>query len=378
MQKQQGAALIIVLVLLSVSLVIGMSGMNAALVDERLAGNYRASALAQMNAERAASVSVVNDILIGSGSQEFWNSQPGRNLLRENLEEIIESDKDIDNWKDVVRGFRYEDVRKEFYNVSQYNENICNDNYNRCLYFPVYIEIESEAPEWYIVAFGAIESKQNDIIAQSQPIFIKLSNIGFGESGNIASNQGLTSLLGKIIESGNLVNVLDSYEFSSSNNSEARSWADKISSDDTLFESPEVACAFKDALINEDIAKGLVRVVSGNVNGKGFSELSGNIVVVNEDNFSLPNASDFNGVLIVFGLDFKITGGGNINFGGAIVHVPVDCSSNQFDTPRIDVRGGNGNYNLSAVQSIINSLDESSEEGGGVNSDYNLIIADWQ
>ena len=106
MQKQQGAALIIVLVLLSVSLVIGMSGMNAALVDERLAGNYRASALAQMNAERAASVSVVNDILIGSGSQEFWNSQPGRNLLRENLEEIIESDKDIDNWKDVVRGFR--------------------------------------------------------------------------------------------------------------------------------------------------------------------------------------------------------------------------------------------------------------------------------
>ncbi len=55
MQKQQGAALIIVLVLLSMSLVIGMSGMNAALVDERLAGNYRASALAQMNAEIAAS-----------------------------------------------------------------------------------------------------------------------------------------------------------------------------------------------------------------------------------------------------------------------------------------------------------------------------------
>lgn len=55
MQKQQGAALIIVLVLLSVSLVIGMSGMSAALVDERLAGNYSAAVLAQMNAERAAS-----------------------------------------------------------------------------------------------------------------------------------------------------------------------------------------------------------------------------------------------------------------------------------------------------------------------------------
>ncbi len=43
MQKQQGAALIIVLVLLSVSLVIGMSGMSAALVDERLAGECRES-----------------------------------------------------------------------------------------------------------------------------------------------------------------------------------------------------------------------------------------------------------------------------------------------------------------------------------------------
>lgn len=51
MQKQQGAALIIVLVLLSVSLVIGMSGMNAALVDERLAGNYKLHTQANMNTE---------------------------------------------------------------------------------------------------------------------------------------------------------------------------------------------------------------------------------------------------------------------------------------------------------------------------------------
>ena len=92
MQKQQGAALIIVLVLLSVSLVIGMSGMSAALVDERLAGNYSAAVLAQMNAERAASESMMNDILIGNGSgqgQEFWSDEPGKNLLKNNLQEII-------------------------------------------------------------------------------------------------------------------------------------------------------------------------------------------------------------------------------------------------------------------------------------------------
>ncbi|XKH60525.1 hypothetical protein LG290_01700 [Halomonas sediminis] len=51
MKKQQGAALIIVLALLAGSLMLGLSGMNSALIDERLAGNYRASALAQMAAE---------------------------------------------------------------------------------------------------------------------------------------------------------------------------------------------------------------------------------------------------------------------------------------------------------------------------------------
>lgn len=68
MQKQQGAALIIALVLLSVSLVIGMSGMSAALVDERLAGNYRAAALAQMAAEDMA-VWVIED---GFQDAEQW------------------------------------------------------------------------------------------------------------------------------------------------------------------------------------------------------------------------------------------------------------------------------------------------------------------
>lgn len=51
MSNQQGAALIIVLALLSGSLMIGISGMNSALIDERLAGNYRLYAQANMNTE---------------------------------------------------------------------------------------------------------------------------------------------------------------------------------------------------------------------------------------------------------------------------------------------------------------------------------------
>ncbi|KPQ23091.1 MAG: hypothetical protein HLUCCA13_15220 [Halomonas sp. HL-48] len=52
--KQQGAALVIVMALLAGSMTLGLSGMQTALVDERLAGNYRASILAQMAAESGA------------------------------------------------------------------------------------------------------------------------------------------------------------------------------------------------------------------------------------------------------------------------------------------------------------------------------------
>ncbi|KAA0014583.1 hypothetical protein F0A17_02760 [Billgrantia pellis] len=53
-QRQQGAALVLVLALLSGSLMLGLSGMSGSLVNERLAGNYRASVMAQMHAETTA------------------------------------------------------------------------------------------------------------------------------------------------------------------------------------------------------------------------------------------------------------------------------------------------------------------------------------
>lgn len=52
--KQQGAALVIVMALLTGAMVVGVAGMQSTLVDERLAGNYRASAQAQMAAEDVA------------------------------------------------------------------------------------------------------------------------------------------------------------------------------------------------------------------------------------------------------------------------------------------------------------------------------------
>ncbi|WFM70964.1 pilus assembly PilX N-terminal domain-containing protein [Halomonas sp. CKK8] len=55
MKHQKGAALIVVLSLLTVSLMVGLSSMQSSHIDERLAGNYRAASQAQMNSESAAS-----------------------------------------------------------------------------------------------------------------------------------------------------------------------------------------------------------------------------------------------------------------------------------------------------------------------------------
>lgn len=56
MKQQRGAALVVVLSMLAMSLMLGLSGMQSSQIDERLAGNYRAFTLAQMAAEAGASV----------------------------------------------------------------------------------------------------------------------------------------------------------------------------------------------------------------------------------------------------------------------------------------------------------------------------------
>ncbi|MCL7942055.1 pilus assembly PilX N-terminal domain-containing protein [Halomonas sp. ATCH28] len=55
MKHQKGAALIVVLSLLTISLMVGLSSMQSSQIDERLAGNYKAQSVAQMGAEDAAS-----------------------------------------------------------------------------------------------------------------------------------------------------------------------------------------------------------------------------------------------------------------------------------------------------------------------------------
>ncbi|WP_163558321.1 pilus assembly PilX N-terminal domain-containing protein [Halomonas sp. NO4] len=60
MKQQNGAALVVVLSMLTMSLMLGLSGMQSSLVDERLAGNYKATTEAQMVAELAVSEKIAD------------------------------------------------------------------------------------------------------------------------------------------------------------------------------------------------------------------------------------------------------------------------------------------------------------------------------
>lgn len=345
--KQQGAALVIVMALLSGAVMLGISAMQSALIDERLAGNYRAAVQAQMNAEKAASHAMA----------EFNNDKnAGRN-----------------SWSGS-RDINVVDLRSDFFTVDTVAD-ACSDS-DKCAY--EFLQIDNE---YTILAKGGVVSKTaGRIIAESQ--FIKINFEVVSNSEEI-TNSSLANILDKVINSGNLINVLSDYDFSASNNVKAQSWMSKVSTDESLFKSVAEACLFKNALINSEVAPGVVEVVSGNINGKEFSDLSGNIVVVNEDGFTLPNASSFTGVVFVFGRDFEIRGGGNINFGGAIIHVPTDCDAKTFYKPQININGGSGLYSGNAVQSIVNQLDlEENGEGGSNSNDEiannrDLYVSDW-
>ncbi|WP_146142934.1 PilX N-terminal domain-containing pilus assembly protein [Halomonas sp. ND22Bw] len=71
MKREKGAALLVVLSLLTVSLMMGLSSMQSSLIDERLAGNYKAATQAQMGAEQALSEAWK---LLRDGGEPDWIS----------------------------------------------------------------------------------------------------------------------------------------------------------------------------------------------------------------------------------------------------------------------------------------------------------------
>ncbi|MGP5310999.1 pilus assembly PilX family protein [Vreelandella alkaliphila] len=139
--QEQGAALVVVMALLASALIIGVICVQSAFVDERLASNYRASTLAQMRAEIAASQAVA------SFSELEW----GSNVLTINSDQTL-------RWEDVVA-----------HPLTTLLGDDCE--HDSCLFTP----IERDGQPW-VVALGAVisDADSETLLAQSLPVFIKV------------------------------------------------------------------------------------------------------------------------------------------------------------------------------------------------------------
>lgn len=140
---QQGAALVIVMALLAGALMLGVVGVQSALVEERLASNYRASTLAQMRAEVAASQAV------SAFASLEWEGAPAIDKAQ------------YVKWADYA-ALPYANVV-----ASECPQNAC-----------FYIPVERAGQPW-VMALGAVmapDSGAEAPLAQSLPIFIRLED----------------------------------------------------------------------------------------------------------------------------------------------------------------------------------------------------------
>lgn len=175
MKQQRGAALVIVLALLTGALVVGVSGMQSSLIDERLAGNYRASAQAQMNAEQAAAQALQK---LGE-----YDAQVGK----DNLDELGLDE--TSSFEDVKQ-LRYDDVDDENLTGKENCDFTSTDKAkDECFHFPLDISGEK-----YWAAFGAV-IKEGEVISQ-HVVLVKLAGFGAFPGAEIAekfNNYGILS-----------------------------------------------------------------------------------------------------------------------------------------------------------------------------------------
>lgn len=155
MEQQRGAALVIVLALLTGALVVGISGMQRSLIDERLAGNYRASAQAQMNAEEAATQALQK--------RAEYDAQAGKDNLDELGRDAMGSSEDI-------KSLRYETVSKN--NLKNKKKACSGLAESECFYFPLTIDDKN-----YWAAFGAVMNPEGKVLSQH---VVLLTLIGSG------------------------------------------------------------------------------------------------------------------------------------------------------------------------------------------------------
>ncbi|MDL0434072.1 PilX N-terminal domain-containing pilus assembly protein [Marinobacter sp. TBZ242] len=149
MENQRGAALVIVLSMLAMTLVLGLSGMQSSLVEERLAGNYKAAVEAQMNAESVAS--------------EIFS------IINEGRKDIFVTNGDV---------FQSELAWAEFSALAESNSGSCQSYSNRVA---CYVRLTEAALGLsggdYIFAIGSVVN-DDVVVSESLPVVVEVESRG--------------------------------------------------------------------------------------------------------------------------------------------------------------------------------------------------------
>ncbi|WP_252109543.1 MULTISPECIES: hypothetical protein [unclassified Halomonas] len=137
--RQRGAALVVVMVVLTGALMLGLVGVQSALVDQRQSANYRAALKAQMRAETAAAkaLSAVDTL--------DWHSAP-----------VLEFG---------------QNARWPVFTAHPAAVHRCVEE--ACLYLPV-----MRGAERWVLALGVTYSSDGALIAHGAPVLMRLSNNG--------------------------------------------------------------------------------------------------------------------------------------------------------------------------------------------------------
>ena len=149
MPKEKGAALVVVLAVLAISLMLGLTGLQSALVSHQLAGNYHDASLARIGAETAVAHAFATD------------------------SQLMASDAFVDVDRGVVEALTwatFTDGYTAFGNQFQHNA----DQGNKVAY--AYRRFRIEGTD-YLVGLGAVLSSSNTTIAQSRFVYAALEEL---------------------------------------------------------------------------------------------------------------------------------------------------------------------------------------------------------
>jgi len=149
MPKEKGAALVVVLAVLAISLMLGLTGLQSALVSQQLAGNYRDASLARIGAETAVAQAYATD------------------------SQLTASDAFVDVDRSVVEALTWTTFTDGYTAFGdQFQQNGLQGN--KLAY--AYRRFRIEGTD-YLVGLGAVLGSNDTAIAQSRPVYAALEEI---------------------------------------------------------------------------------------------------------------------------------------------------------------------------------------------------------